>query len=137
MCSGRISLQWWDLYIAECGIRIAESRSVERAVDECVEAEDHALAREGDESGSLLAEKEGSAASQRYRVIFKMGDDLRQDQLMIQMITLMDSLLKSVNLDLCLTPYRVLATAATDGFVELPPGPNTYAKGFVATVYRW
>ncbi|MFO1426131.1 MAG: molybdopterin molybdotransferase MoeA [Steroidobacteraceae bacterium] len=27
--------------------------------------------------------------------------------------------------------------AGTDGFVELPPGPNTYAKGFVTRVYRW
>jgi molybdopterin molybdotransferase len=25
----------------------------------------------------------------------------------------------------------------TDGFVELPPGPNTYAKGFVSRLYRW
>jgi molybdopterin molybdotransferase len=25
----------------------------------------------------------------------------------------------------------------TDGFVELPPGPNTYAKGFVTRLYRW
>jgi molybdopterin molybdotransferase len=30
-----------------------------------------------------------------------------------------------------------VSLAGTDGFVELPPGPNTYAKGFVATVYRW
>jgi molybdopterin molybdotransferase len=29
------------------------------------------------------------------------------------------------------------ALAGTDGFVELPPGPNTYAKGFVAPLYRW
>lgn len=27
--------------------------------------------------------------------------------------------------------------AGTDGFVELPPGPNTYAKGFVTRMYRW
>ena len=27
--------------------------------------------------------------------------------------------------------------AGTDGFVELPPGPNTYTKGFVADFYRW
>jgi molybdopterin molybdotransferase len=27
--------------------------------------------------------------------------------------------------------------AGTDGFVELPPGPNTYAKGFVTRLYRW
>jgi len=30
-----------------------------------------------------------------------------------------------------------LSLAGTDGFVELPPGPNTYPKGFVAPVYRW
>ncbi len=27
--------------------------------------------------------------------------------------------------------------AGTDGFVELPPGPNTFPKGFVARFYRW
>ena len=30
-----------------------------------------------------------------------------------------------------------LSLTGTDGFVELPPGPNTFPKGFVATVYRW
>src|SRR5208283_315920 len=30
-----------------------------------------------------------------------------------------------------------LSLAGTDGFVELPPGPNTYPKGFVAGMYRW
>jgi molybdopterin molybdotransferase len=30
-----------------------------------------------------------------------------------------------------------LSLAGTGGFVELPPGPNTFPKGFVATVYRW
>jgi molybdopterin molybdotransferase len=29
------------------------------------------------------------------------------------------------------------ALAGTDGFVELPPGPNTFAKGFVARFYGW
>ncbi len=29
------------------------------------------------------------------------------------------------------------ALAGTDGFVELPPGPNTYAKGFVTRLFRW
>ena len=29
------------------------------------------------------------------------------------------------------------ALAGSDGFVELPPGPNTYAKGFIARLYRW
>lgn len=30
-----------------------------------------------------------------------------------------------------------LSLAGTDGFVELPPGPNVYPKGFVTSVYRW
>jgi molybdopterin molybdotransferase len=29
------------------------------------------------------------------------------------------------------------ALAGTDGFVELPPGPNTYAKGFISRLHRW
>lgn len=53
-----------------------------------------------------------------YVVIFKTGDDLRQDQLVIQLINLMDSLMKKVRLDLRLTPYRVLATSPNNGFVE-------------------
>jgi molybdopterin molybdotransferase len=27
--------------------------------------------------------------------------------------------------------------AGSDGFVELPPGPNTYAKGFITRLHRW
>jgi molybdopterin molybdotransferase len=29
------------------------------------------------------------------------------------------------------------ALAGTDGFIELPPGPNTFPKGFVARFFRW
>jgi molybdopterin molybdotransferase len=29
------------------------------------------------------------------------------------------------------------ALAGTQGFVELPPGPNDYPKGFVTRLYRW
>jgi phosphatidylinositol kinase/protein kinase (PI-3 family) len=53
-----------------------------------------------------------------YRAIFKIGDDLRQDQLVIQLIQLMDKLLKKNGFDLKLTPYRVLACSTTAGFVE-------------------
>ncbi|KAI9308010.1 kinase-like domain-containing protein [Cunninghamella echinulata] len=53
-----------------------------------------------------------------YPVIFKAGDDLRQDQLVIQIITLMDKLLRKENLDLKLTPYKVLATGTDHGLVQ-------------------
>ena len=39
-------------------------------------------------------------------VIYKLGDDLRQDQLVVQLFSLMDRLLKREHLDLRLTPYR-------------------------------
>eukprot|EP00762_Andalucia_godoyi_P003418 ANDGO_04373.mRNA.1 Phosphatidylinositol 3-kinase len=52
------------------------------------------------------------------RIIFKSGDDIRQDQLVMQMINLMDTVLKRNGLDLRLTPYRVLACSADCGVVE-------------------
>ncbi|KAJ4263781.1 Phosphatidylinositol (PI) 3-kinase [Fusarium torreyae] len=50
-----------------------------------------------------------------YPIIFKLGDDLRQDQLVIQIITLMDQLLQKENLDLKLSPYKILATSTSAG----------------------
>lgn len=57
-----------------------------------------------------------------FKVIVKTGDDLRQDQLIMMMIQLMDGLLKRAALDLCLTPYAILATSATSGLVEFVEG---------------
>ncbi|MEW5302904.1 MAG: hypothetical protein WDW36_005643 [Sanguina aurantia] len=57
----------------------------------------------------------------RCIMIYKKGDDLRQDQFILQMISLMDRLLKRENLDLRLTPYKVLPTSSDDGLVEYVP----------------
>jgi phosphatidylinositol 3-kinase len=59
-----------------------------------------------------------TTSKQKYQIIFKTGDDLRQDQLVIQIITLMDQLLQKENLDLKLSPYKILATGATAGAVQ-------------------
>lgn len=59
-----------------------------------------------------------TTTDKEYVAIFKHGDDLRQDQLILQMITLMDKLLRKENLDLKLTPYRVLATSTKHGFMQ-------------------
>ena len=56
-----------------------------------------------------------------YPVIFKDGDDMRQDQLVIQLFTLMDRLLRKENLDLKLTPYDVLATGPSQGMAQFIP----------------
>jgi phosphatidylinositol 3-kinase len=62
-----------------------------------------------------------TSTSSKYQMIFKVGDDLRQDQLVIQTIMLMDRLLKNENLDLKLTPYHILATSPTAGAVQFIP----------------
>lgn len=55
---------------------------------------------------------------EKYPLIFKTGDDLRQDQLVVQIIALMDRLLRKENLNLQLSPYRILATSTTAGAVQ-------------------
>lgn len=63
----------------------------------------------------------------KYPIIFKTGDDLRQDQLVIQIITLMDRLLRKENLDLKLTPYRILATSTSAGAFQFVPSMSIAA----------
>ncbi|WVQ78275.1 hypothetical protein IAT38_000360 [Cryptococcus sp. DSM 104549] len=62
-----------------------------------------------------------------YPIIFKNGDDLRQDQLVIQLFTLMDRLLRKENLDLRLSPYSVLATSTTEGMIQYVPSRSLAA----------
>jgi len=53
--------------------------------------------------------------------MFKHGDDLRQDQLVLQMIDLMDKLLRRENLDLKLKPYNVMAISSKHGEISSVP----------------
>lgn len=57
----------------------------------------------------------------QYSLMFKVGDDLIQDQLVVQIIKLMDQLLKNENVDLKLTPYNILATGKNEGAIEFIP----------------
>eukprot|EP00019_Armaparvus_languidus_P001069 CAMPEP_0168606302 /NCGR_PEP_ID=MMETSP0420-20121227/16492_1 /TAXON_ID=498008 /ORGANISM="Pessonella sp." /LENGTH=695 /DNA_ID=CAMNT_0008645945 /DNA_START=408 /DNA_END=2493 /DNA_ORIENTATION=+ len=59
-----------------------------------------------------------------YPVIFKTGDDLRQDQFVVQLIRIMDRILKREQLDLHLTPYAVLATSNDEGLVQRIPSTS-------------
>ena len=68
-----------------------------------------------------------TTTGRHYPIIFKTGDDLRQDQLVIQIIMLMDQLLRKENLDLKLSPYKILATGATAGAVQFVPSSSLAA----------
>ncbi|KAA0161121.1 hypothetical protein FNF31_03962 [Cafeteria roenbergensis] len=57
-----------------------------------------------------------------YDTLFKIGDDVRQDQLVLQLLDLMDRRFKQFGLDLSLTPYKVLATTTTTGVLEFVTG---------------
>jgi len=61
-------------------------------------------------------------------IIYKNGDDLRQDMLMLQLISIMDTLWKSEGLDLKMMPYGCLATGSNSGLIEVVSPANTIAN---------
>jgi len=73
-----------------------------------------------------------TAEGEEYRTIFKMGDDLRQDQLVIQLLGVMDSLWKAEGIDNDLSLFTCQPTgfggsAGGIGFVEVVPDSETCA----------
>uniref|UniRef100_A0A8C2Z512 phosphatidylinositol-4,5-bisphosphate 3-kinase n=1 Tax=Cyclopterus lumpus TaxID=8103 RepID=A0A8C2Z512_CYCLU len=61
-------------------------------------------------------------------IIFKNGDDLRQDMLTLQILRLMDLLWKEANLDLRIVPYGCLATGDRSGLIEVVSSADTIAN---------
>ncbi|CAD2094949.1 phosphatidylinositol 3-kinase, putative [Plasmodium vinckei brucechwatti] len=82
------------------------------------------------ENGLTQKEKQNSINKKRVKkyneiyeltikkYIYKAGDDLRQDHLVIQVIYIIDNIWKKYGLNLKLTLYRVLALSTNDGFIE-------------------
>ncbi|XP_060691293.1 phosphatidylinositol 4,5-bisphosphate 3-kinase catalytic subunit gamma isoform isoform X2 [Hemiscyllium ocellatum] len=64
-------------------------------------------------------------------IIFKHGDDLRQDMLIIQTLVIMDSIWQQNALDLNLMPYGCIATGYNIGMIEIVRDAVT-----IATVQR-
>ena len=61
-------------------------------------------------------------------VIFKAGDDLRQDLLTLQMLELMDTVWKNSGLDLHLSPYGCVSTGEGVGMIEVVLQSDTVAN---------
>jgi phosphatidylinositol 4-kinase len=79
------------------------------------------------------------------RLIVKSGDDLRQEQLAMQLISLCKQIFEAAKLDLYVRPYEILATGPNCGILEcvpnamsidslkksLPPGYSSLREFFV------
>ena len=66
----------------------------------------------------ILLEFYTRESNYKKKVIFKIGDDLRQDVLTIQMLKIMDKLWLDNNLDLKLITYKVFPTEINAGYIE-------------------
>ena len=71
-----------------------------------------------------------------YTMLYKRDDDLRQDQCVVNIIDVIDKILKSDNLDLSITVYKVLVVGNREGIIEWVEGAqplssviNEYSQG--------
>eukprot|EP01104_Vermistella_antarctica_P019415 TRINITY_DN758_c2_g3_i1.p1 TRINITY_DN758_c2_g3~~TRINITY_DN758_c2_g3_i1.p1 ORF type:complete len:2061 (-),score=458.91 TRINITY_DN758_c2_g3_i1:628-6810(-) len=60
-------------------------------------------------------------------VIFKVGDDMRQDVLTLQLFAVMERLWQQEGLDLHITPYNCVSTGENQGLIEIVLGAATVA----------
>lgn len=58
-------------------------------------------------------------------MMFKQGDDYRQDGLILQLFGIMDSLLNNVGLEMGFTLYNLLAHTIDDGLHQFTPNSAT------------
>ena len=74
------------------------------------------------------ADADAPPAQQRFFTMFKAGDDLRQDQLTLQLLRVMDSLWLADGLELHMSPYRCVATGDNIGMLEIVMNSETIAN---------
>ena len=61
-------------------------------------------------------------------LMYKAGDDLRQDRLCLQLLLIFDTLWKNAGLDLSLSVYRCISTDSFEGFIEVVSSAETLCR---------
>lgn len=75
----------------------------------------------------FLSMRNSETPSEFIQIIFKDGDDLRQDIITLQMIQVMDTIWLENGLDLRMKPYLVVATGDQSGMIEIVMNSKTTA----------
>ena len=102
-----------------------DHRSPSEATDSSREGEEgnyrHHHHEEGGYDGGEGHHSQYHAAPVPRRVIFRAGDDVRQDQLATQLISVLRRAFEAARVPFFLFPYRVVPTAPGCGVLEAPP----------------
>ena len=75
-----------------------------------------------------LVFQNGEKGADNVIVMFKAGDDLRQDTMVLQLLQVMDEIWQANDLDLCLSTYRCVPTWHDGGMLEIVRNSATTAE---------
>lgn len=76
----------------------------------------------------LPCEVEEFGQKKNITLMFKTGDDMRQDAFVVQLFAVMDRVLKNVGLDLKFSIYNVISCTKDDGVLQFVPDSVTITK---------
>lgn len=77
------------------------------------------IVKKSSENSDASALSNGKPAMATSAIIFKVGDDLRQDMLTLQIIKIVDSIWRQEGLDMCMLAYTCLSTGKNVGIIEV------------------